>query len=285
MQVTKKLVKNYTPGRAGYRPEALVVHIAEGFLAGGYDWFNRPESQVSAHYMVGKKGEIWQFVEEKDTAWHAGGVAGPSWELLKSGVNPNLYTVGIEHEGFTGEAWNEQMYQASSWLINQVCLRWNIPIDRNHIIGHYQLNSKSRSRCPGNGVDLQRLVQMAASYEDPAMIAELQSQIQNLKASQADLLAQIGRMQGQIDTLSKENTNLKQQLAAASSSADFRLKQQVKQLSEEVYTLQQARSKQQAQIDQLKAENASLKSNSGSGLSNATVGDLLGAIGNKILPR
>jgi hypothetical protein len=40
---------NKAVGRAGQRPEAVVIHIMEGTLAGTDSWFNAPESKVSAH--------------------------------------------------------------------------------------------------------------------------------------------------------------------------------------------------------------------------------------------
>lgn len=37
-----------TKGRSGFRPEAVVVHIMEGTLAGTDSWFKKPASKVSA---------------------------------------------------------------------------------------------------------------------------------------------------------------------------------------------------------------------------------------------
>ncbi|MCA9381543.1 N-acetylmuramoyl-L-alanine amidase, partial [Candidatus Dojkabacteria bacterium] len=161
MNIVWKPVRNKSNGRFGYKPEAIVIHIAEGWLNGAYSWFNNPTSQASAHYMIGKNGVIWQFVADEDTAWHAGGVNQPRWALLKPRINPNLYTIGIEHEGFTGEPWTQEMYEASSELIASLCTKYKIPLDRNHIIGHNQINSVSRERCPGTGVDFDKLIELA----------------------------------------------------------------------------------------------------------------------------
>ena len=86
-------------GRGGFRPEAVVIHIIEGTLGAADSWFRAPESEVSAHYGIGRSGEIHQYVGEADTAFHAGRVWKPKWGKLKAKVNPNLYTIGIEHEG------------------------------------------------------------------------------------------------------------------------------------------------------------------------------------------
>ncbi|MFA5030192.1 MAG: peptidoglycan recognition family protein [Patescibacteria group bacterium] len=151
MAELKKIWKgspNFWQGRKGCKPEAIVIHIMDGTLPGTDSWFNNLASQVSAHYGIGKNGEVHQYVKEEDTGWHAGRIDNPSWPLIKaSSVNPNLYTIGIEHEGKAEDIWTDAMKQASAALIAEICGRWQIPIDRNHIIGHYQIFSK-KPNCP-----------------------------------------------------------------------------------------------------------------------------------------
>jgi N-acetylmuramoyl-L-alanine amidase len=155
---------NFTTGRKIYNPETVVIHIMEGSLAGTDSWFKNPISKVSAHYGIGKTGEVHQYVKETDTAWHAGRVNAPSWQLIKpSGnghfINPNLYTIGIEHEGNENSDWTDAMYSSSSEMVKTICSRWNIPIDRNHVIGHHEIYSLKT--CPGNKVDLNKLIALA----------------------------------------------------------------------------------------------------------------------------
>jgi N-acetylmuramoyl-L-alanine amidase len=157
---------NRRKGRNGFRPEAIVVHIMDGTLTGTDAWFGSPESGVSAHFGVGRKGEVHQYVGEADAAFHAGNVIGPTWALLKHGVNPNDYTIGIEHEGKAATAWTERMYRSSAELIKDLCHRWNIPLDRDHIVGHREI--RADKSCPGTAVDLDRLVELArANALDP----------------------------------------------------------------------------------------------------------------------
>lgn len=157
---------NRRKGRDGFRPEAVVVHIMEGTLAATDSWFSTPTSQVSAHYGVGKDGTIHQYVGEADTAFHAGRVWKPVWDGIKPSVNPNLYTIGIEHEGEGESEWPDAMYTASARLIADVCTRWSIPIDREHIVGHREIYG--RKTCPNHRVDFDRLIAMAlVSATDP----------------------------------------------------------------------------------------------------------------------
>ena len=146
-------------GRHGFRPEAVVIHIIEGTLAAADSWFQAPESAVSAHYGIGRTGEIHQYVGEADTAFHAGRVWKSRWTSLKPQVNPNLYTIGIEHEGKGRSEWPDTMYESSAQLIADVCTRWSIPIDRDHVVGHREIYG--RKTCPNDVVDLDRLIAMA----------------------------------------------------------------------------------------------------------------------------
>ena len=155
---------NFSSGRKTYHPEAVVIHIMDGTLPGTDSWFKNPQSKVSAHYGIGKNGEVHQYVQETDTAWQAGRVNAPTWSLIKpagSGtyINPNLYTIGIEHEGDDQSDWTDAMYATSSDLLADICKRWNIPVDRSHIIGHREIYSLKT--CPGAKVDLDKLVGLA----------------------------------------------------------------------------------------------------------------------------
>lgn len=146
---------NKSKGRNGFRPEAVVIHIMEGTLKGTDSWFKNPVSKVSAHYGIGLDGEVHQYVLETDTAQHAGRKSNSSWSLLKANVNPNWYTIGIEHEGKSDTVWTDEMYNASAELVREICTRWHIAIDRNHIIGHRE------KTCPGAQVSLDRLIKLA----------------------------------------------------------------------------------------------------------------------------
>ncbi len=147
IEIIKKPVKNFSE-REGHKPEIIVVHISDGSLPSMTSWFSTPVSQASAHYAVGKDGSILQYVEEDKKAWHSGRVNNPTFKLYKKGLNPNLYTIGIENEGYDLSLAPEKQLNSLSKLIKDVATRWNIPIDRDHIIGHYQVDGINRVNCP-----------------------------------------------------------------------------------------------------------------------------------------
>jgi len=147
---------NFSAGRAGRKVIAIVDHITAGAYPGCREWMQNTASKASAHYVVSRAGTIDQLVREGDTAWHAGIVNRPNWSLY-DGTNPNRYTIGIEHEGQPGEELTEEQYQATLWLHKDLIRKYGIPIDRDHIIGHYRVDSVNRPNCPGSGFPWDRL--------------------------------------------------------------------------------------------------------------------------------
>jgi len=130
---------NYTPDDER-NITYIVIHVMDGYFEGTIDWFQNPDSQASAHYLISQEGEIVQMVREKDIAWHAG-----NWEY-------NQRSIGIEHEdkgNWDKPNWaTEELYQASAALVRYLCDKYGIPKDRNHIIGHNEVPGVTKP-CPG----------------------------------------------------------------------------------------------------------------------------------------
>ena len=173
MNIVNVMSPNFTQGRKNCKPEAIVIHVMDGTLSGTDSWFRDVRSSVSAHYGVGRNGEIHAYVSETDTAWHAGRVNGPDWPLIKSAgnglyINPNYYTIGIEHEGSVDTEWTDEMYNTSAALIKDICTRWGIPIDSQHIVGHHQIFSLKT--CPGHKADVNKLITLAGGATASATV-------------------------------------------------------------------------------------------------------------------
>jgi len=151
---------NFRKGRHGHLPKAIVIHIIVGSLEAANLTFKDPRSSVSAHYGVGKTGDIHQFVDEADTAFHAGIVVRPTWKLIDPQVNPNYYTIGIEHEGQAQDIWPDEQYATSAGLVKEIAARWKIPLDRDHVIMHREI--RASKTCPG-AADIDRLLREAAA--------------------------------------------------------------------------------------------------------------------------
>lgn len=141
-----------------WEPDAIVIHVTEGNRDSVRDWFGNDGSDVSAHYMVCTDGTIDQFVDEASVAFHAGRVLNPTAALVleRAGVNPNLWTIGIEHEGDGKHELTPKQRAASLEL--QADIRRRRPAilaDRRHIFGHHEVFAAKT--CPG-AIDVDRLV-------------------------------------------------------------------------------------------------------------------------------
>lgn len=164
-----KIIKDFSPnhfdGRKGYKPDMIVSHITSGSFEGAVSWLKNPQSKASAHFVVSRKGEIRQLVDLKDGSWCNGTSISPSKstfyglstlpQVRERKTNANYYTVSIEHEGREGVPFTDVQAEASIWLhkwiIKEVKRIYgvDIPIDRTHIVGHYQINPKTKPNCPG----------------------------------------------------------------------------------------------------------------------------------------
>ncbi len=110
-----------------FNPMFLVVHDTEGGFASSLSWLQNPQSSASAHYIIrSSDGYIVQMVHEKFAAWHVS-----CW---------NRYMIGVEHEGYvsTPSYFTDAMYKASAGLYRHFIETWGVPLDSNHVIGHWQ---------------------------------------------------------------------------------------------------------------------------------------------------
>ena len=108
----------------------IVIHATDGgSLIGNVSWLTNDKSEASSHYVVDRNGAIVQLVPLHDIAWHSGN------------AGMNAHSIGIEHVGETydpnGFAADE--YASSARLVAWLVRRYDIPVDRKHIIGHSQV--------------------------------------------------------------------------------------------------------------------------------------------------
>lgn len=175
---------DYYPNRADsagnlHKPIAIVMHIMQGTLLGTDSHFNNPKVDASTHFGIGKDGTIHQYVSLEHGAWGNGRVQNGSWSILSQfpGVNPNLYTISIEHEGTHPEPgfyqFTDAQYDADIKLVAWICDLYGIPCDRDHVIGHYQIDSVDRPNCPGPTYDFDRVIRGAKVLLDSRYLSDI----------------------------------------------------------------------------------------------------------------
>lgn len=139
---------------------SIVDHITDG--SDSRDWLQHADNQSSVHFLIRMEGGVavvYQFMPITWAAWGNGRYSQnnpymPEWAkaLIRNNVNINRATISIEHERdwpFTSLP-PEAMTRTSIDLHRWICEQYPTIIrDRQHIIGHYQIDHISRANCPG----------------------------------------------------------------------------------------------------------------------------------------
>lgn len=166
----------FWPGNKGRK--AVVIHIAEGGFNGSLSWLRdeHEQSSPSAHFLIAKDGRIAQLVSINDSAWANGltwkdnrwfsadgtSKVNPRWVDIVPGVNPNWYTISIEHEGRTGESLTPEMQEATLNLLKWIASATGIVyVVGRTLIGHCDISPTIKKDCPGVSFVMARIAQQA----------------------------------------------------------------------------------------------------------------------------
>jgi len=121
----------------------IVIHATQqGSAAASLDTLrgSNANGRVSAHYLVGRDGRIYQLVSEKRRAWHAGG---GSWGNI---TDLNSASIGIELDNDGHSDYPAEQVQALIGLLGDLCSRLDIP--PRQVIAHADL-APARKTDPG----------------------------------------------------------------------------------------------------------------------------------------
>lgn len=134
--------------------DTIVIHHNAGTddATARRTWYISTGVGTSAHYQI-TPDKIWGCVGENFVAYHAG-----NYEV-------NQRSIGLEHLNDTvAPTWTiaEETYKNSAKLIKDICERYSIPLDRQHIRGHKEFTS---TQCPG-GIDIDKLISLAKDAKD-----------------------------------------------------------------------------------------------------------------------
>lgn len=130
MKITQYPSPNFscrTPGRA---VDAVVIHYTDLTLAQTMALLCMPDGHASTHYVISRRGRVFQLVAEEAKAWHAG------VSELAGLANVNDFSIGIDlvfkpglHSGYT-----RSQYRALVELISDI--RGRHPVSQDRIVGH-----------------------------------------------------------------------------------------------------------------------------------------------------
>ncbi|MEU4999568.1 N-acetylmuramoyl-L-alanine amidase [Streptomyces sp. NPDC021622] len=132
-----------------YEIDMVVIHVVQGGYATALRVFKDPAHGAAAHYVVRKDGHVAQMIRELDVAFHAGN------------RSYNERSIGIEHEGFVDKksSFTDAMYASSARLTAGICKRYDIPVDREHIVGHVEVPGTDHTD-PGPHWDWDRYIRL-----------------------------------------------------------------------------------------------------------------------------
>jgi N-acetyl-anhydromuramyl-L-alanine amidase AmpD len=145
--------------RRGNKVQGFVIHMTEGTFKSAVAWCTDQETQVSYHFIIDKNGDNVCLVMPENTAWHAGIIKNPTTEIVKYGINPNLYTIGIALAGFADEGPTMQQIFACAKLLQTLAVNYNIALDKNTVVPHHSI--RSDKLCPGIHVDFNTLLYLS----------------------------------------------------------------------------------------------------------------------------
>lgn len=157
--------------RRGAVVDKIVVHITDGSpsLRNCVERFQKAETKASPHFVIGRDGTVVQLVELSRAAWHASG-----WNRESVGIEHIARTPGelkswpklsretrrklvesdedVDAETDPGLAVTEAQIVASTALVRWLCGRLGLPMDRRHVVGHYESPTTQHEDC-GLGVE------------------------------------------------------------------------------------------------------------------------------------
>lgn len=111
--------------------------------------------QVSSHLLIRRDGELVQFVNLLDRAWHAGR------SCFDGEDECNDYSIGVELEGTDTDPYTEAQYRMLAEVSSRILAAWPA-INGDRIAGHSDI-APGRKTDPGPAFDWSRFRRLLAS--------------------------------------------------------------------------------------------------------------------------
>ncbi len=158
-QARRVLSPNYGPRPNTCRPDLLVIHnisLPPGQFGGDciqrlftncLDWDEHPffaeirGTRVSAHLLIERCGQLTQFVDLEQRAWHAG------QSCFAGRDNCNDFSIGIELEGTDDTPFTDEQYEVLV-AVTRTLRRQYPGITEDRIVGHSDI-APGRKTDPG----------------------------------------------------------------------------------------------------------------------------------------
>ena len=163
---TNYLIENPERKRIGREIDAIVIHYTAGStLEGALSEFENTHKGI--HYLIDKNGDIVKGdTDDGESAIHTNS---PAINARSIGIEiVNLGSAcgstegyckwnggtckqicadagnGVEVDGETWEKFTPEQIESIIQLLSELVSKYDIPVDREHILGHYQIDTKTR---------------------------------------------------------------------------------------------------------------------------------------------
>jgi AmpD protein len=165
-QARKVPSANCSPRPPGCDPELLVIHnislppgcyggdCIERLFTNCLDWDEHPffeeirDIEVSAHLLIQRDGQLLQFVNLLQRAWHAG------QSCYQGRENCNDFSIGVELEGTDEDPYTDDQYAILA-AVTVALVEYFPAMDASRIVGHSDI-APGRKTDPGPAFDWQR---------------------------------------------------------------------------------------------------------------------------------
>lgn len=137
------------------QPDLIVLHFtAMAQCQAALERLCDPKTNVSSHYLISEKGEVFHLVKEDMRAWHAGE---GQW---RGQQDVNSRSIGIELDNTGKTPFSHPLMQSLEGLLQDIMDRWSIP--PHGVIGHSDM-APARKFDPGRRFDWRRLARAGLS--------------------------------------------------------------------------------------------------------------------------
>ena len=184
-----------------------------GSYEGSIAWFQNPTSQVSSHYLISQEGEVTQMVRDSEAAWHAGYKSGTPPPIYRD-TNPNYVSIGIENEDNTKEDvnfWTQEQLNTLVDLCRILIKQYSIPIDREHIVGHCEIDPIGKPNCPGSHFPWEEFMNYLKEPEEPGPTVDVEALNTEILQLKEEYRVMENDLRGEIDSLKQAGLTLEQE--------------------------------------------------------------------------
>ena len=114
----------------------IIIHYtALKSISESIEYLCNKKNKVSSHYLISKRGEIYNLVDEDKRAWHAGK------SYWKGNTDINSSSIGIELDYFPDKKntkYTRNLLNSLIKLLKKIIKKYNI--SKDHILGHSDIS-------------------------------------------------------------------------------------------------------------------------------------------------